>query len=500
MSASRPFGAVAAICVVASVVVGGVVVGGCVARGEASVLLSVVGAGGADGLVGVRARLTLSDSSGRHPALRLRLNDVLTDGVEAKDVPLPCDENGCGSVIDVDPGTYDVELVVSALDRCTIRGDVLRYTGTFSVRPWDTANATLELVDASFDGDDDGVIDVLEASGCGRFDIDDGIGAPSACGPGREGCCPESSPLIGGQMFFAGGPVTLPYDRDGDDQNDQVVVGPFAIDATEFTWGALARCVAAGVCLAGQPEHPARQILAGGVDPRVPAQGLLPADAEVACGFFGRRLPHDEEWYYAAAVRDDDDGSGTYPFDVDDGVGVGCLPDDPPPAARYRAAGRACGDGTPLPVGSYVDTVVDRGQGTPLADMAGNVAEWTVIAAEVGGDVGDDVDGDGVPDGAAAIALRGGGATSFIQLLENSLVLVFDANDVADVARVRSAAPVAGFRCASDDVLSVDEEPVCPSPDQQDVDDLSVSDGGDAGGSRGDGDPSTGDDVGAGDE
>lgn len=464
--------AVRCIALVSALVAVGV---GCVGRGEATVLVPLVGATDARGLTGVRARLTLTDPKGKNPALRLRINDTVSDGVVAKDVPLPCDDVGCGAVVDVDPGNYDVELVISALDRCTIRGDVLRYTGAFTVAPWDTASASLVLDDASFDADDDGVIDVIEAASCGRFDVDEGMSAPAACGPGREACCPTTSPLVGGQMSFAGGPVTLPYDRDGDDVNDDVVVGPFALDATEFTWGALGRCVAAGVCLPNQPDHPARQILAGGVDPRVPAQGLTPAEAEAACAYYGRRLPLDEEWYYAAAVRDDDVGSGVYPFDVDDGVGVGCLPDDPPPAARYRAAGRSCGDGAPLPVGSYVSTLVERGDGVPLADMAGNVAEWTVIGAAGDNDVdGIDLDGDGVPDGAVAIVLRGGGATSFLQLLENGLPLVFDAVDPADVARLRSAAPVAGFRCASDIAVVIDNEPSCKAPDPSDVADIDV--------------------------
>jgi formylglycine-generating enzyme required for sulfatase activity len=283
-------------------------------------------------------------------------------------------------------------------------------------------------------------------------------------------------------MRFAGGEVTLPYDRDGVGGNDVVVVAPFALDSTEFTFGALARCVAEGLCLPGRPEHPVRQRLAEGVDPRLPVQGLNPVDAAVACAWAGRRLPRDAEWHAAAALRAGGP-PGTYPFDVDGGAPVGCEPDDPPPAARHRAAGRSCGDGEPLPVGSFTTTLVERGEGTPVADLAGNVAEWAIV-----GDVDgvDDVDGDGVPDGAAAVTLRGGGAASFLQLLENGLPVVFDLDDVVDVTRLQAVASVAGFRCASDDVVEVAAEPVCPAPDADAASDTGV-DGGGSGVAPGDG-------------
>lgn len=438
---------------------------GCVGRGEASVLLSFVDAGAVESLVGVRARLTLTDAEGRHPALTVRGVGADDVGVEGVDVPLPCDGDACRGTIVVDPGAYDVALTLSALDRCAARGDVLVFAGQVTVGHWETVGVDLVPAEAAFDDDGDGIISVLEASGCGRFDAVDDAAPARQCGPGREGCCLEASAVAGGQMRFVGGAVTLPYDRDGVAGNDDVTVAPFALDSTEFTFGSLGRCVAAGACLVGRPDHPARVRLADGVDPRLPVTSLSPADAAVACAWAGRRLPKDAEWYAAAALR----GDGTtaaFPFDVDAGVAVGCLAEDPPPAARHRAAGRDCGDGGPLPVGSFLQTLVERGEGTPVADLAGNVAEWTVI-----GSAGvDDVDGDGIPDGATAIALRGGGAASFVQLLENELVLLFDAGDAADVARLAAATAAAGFRCASDDVVAVVDEPVCPAPDPGAVD------------------------------
>jgi formylglycine-generating enzyme required for sulfatase activity len=438
----------------------------CVGRGEAEVLVSFVDAIDNAQLVGVRARVTLTDARGRHPAITLRVPGAEGIGVEGVDVPLPCDDGGCRGGIVVDPGRYDVSLTLSALDRCAVRGDVLRFAGEVEVGHWESDVATLALVDAAFDADEDAVIDVLEASSCGRFDVDEGVSLPRQCGPGREACCPATSPVQGRQMRFAGGDVTLPYDRDGVGGNDVASVAPFALDSTEFTFGVLARCVAAGVCLAGRPEHPARLRLAEGVDARIPVQGLEPIDAAIACAWAGRRLPKDAEWYAAAAMREGG-GQAIYPFDVDAGVPVGCEPDDPPPAARYRAAGRSCGDGQPLPVGSFGQTLVERGAGNPVADLAGNVAEWAVI----GDASGDDLDANGIPDGATAITLRGGGSSSFLQLLENDLPVVFDVADVVDLSRLEAAAAVAGFRCASDDFIPLADEPVCPGPDTDALDD-----------------------------
>ena len=433
---------------------------GCSSRGEASILLPFVGSADVQGLSGVRARLTLTDAKGGHPTLTLRgSGDGEALAVEGLDVPLPCTGDACGATVVIDPGSYAVTLTLSAQDRCRVRGDVLTFSGDVAIGQWETATVVLEPSNASFDADDDGVIDILEAATCGRFDLDEGTLPARVCGPGREACCLDTSPLAGAQMLFAGGPVEVPYDRDGLAGNDVVDVAPFALDSTEFTWGALSRCVAAGVCLAGRPDHPARQRLDAGVDPRLPVQGVSPADAAVACAYTGRRLPTDPEWFFAAAVRDGG-AIARYPFDAD-GLTVGCLPEDPPPSARYRAAGRACGDGEPLPVGSYPGTVVDRGTGAPVADLAGNVAEWTLF-----GDAdGTDLDGDGLLDGASAIGLRGGGATSFVQLLENELLVVFDADDVVDVARLGAAAGVAGFRCASGALVEVQEEPACPAPE-----------------------------------
>ncbi len=415
----------------------------CVGRGDASIVLQGIGDVALRGLVGVRASLTVTAEDGSHPALVF--SEVSNEGVVAVDVPLLCDEVSCGGAINIDPGAYAIELVVSAVDRCGTRGDVLRFEGDVEIGHWQSTAVNLAATDASFDDDRDGIINVLEAASCGRFDLDEGYSAARECSGERAAeCCAPSSLLIGQMQRFNGGTVSLPYDRDGVAGRDQQLVPQFDIDSTEFTYGALSRCVAAGVCLPNQPEHPARVRLAQGVDFLLPVQGLMPADAEIACGFYGRRLVRDAEWHFVAADRGVGNAPGVFPFDVEPGQGVGCTPDDVPPAAAHRANNRACGDGAPLPVGSFPSTVITRGDGPGVVDLAGNVAEWTVL------------------DG--AIGLRGGGASSIVQLLENDIVLVFDDDDSADLARLQAASAVAGFRCAtSTRDIDFSEEPACPT-------------------------------------
>jgi formylglycine-generating enzyme required for sulfatase activity len=404
------------------------------------------------GLSGVQARITFTDDDGKHP-------DASVDGLSgpAVDVPLQCRANGCSLTIAVPAGTWATTVTVSATDRCGTRADVLRFEGTFVSDHWQPGGVTFNATSTAFDVDSDDVIDVLEATTCARFDLDDGQGLPRFCDDQHAACCTDEAALSGGQMTFAGrSDHVLPYDRTGDDVDDVVAVSGFALDATEFTYGALARCVAAGVCLPGQAEHPARAALADGVDPRLPVQGLTPAEAATACAYFDRRLPLDAEWDFAAADRGDAP-RGQYPFDVDAGGSVGCGA-SAVPAAAYQASGVDCGEAVPVPVGTFASSAITRGVGTPVSDMAGNVAEWTVI-----GDANTpDDDEDGVPDGVDAVVLRGGGVTGFAEQLENDFVLLFD--DAGDFDRIKAVSAVAGFRCAADADVA-DDEPECPVRD-----------------------------------
>lgn len=419
----------------------------CRERGDAN-NVSLPSDGAFVGLRDVQARLTLTDAADTHP--EMRVTSVSDLWFVALDVPLPCDGDICRATIDVDVGSYKALLIISAVDRCGSRRNVLRYTGRVESDHWQSVDVSLDLESAAFDADNDGVIDVLEATACGRFDLDDGIALPRFCDPVGESCCIDEVGLSGGQMTFAGRAAhTLPYDHDGVAGDDVVTVGEFVLDSTEFTWGALERCVAAGACLENQPEHPARLALVAGVDRALPVQGLTPTQAAAACAWFGRRLPRDAEWDFAAADR----GTGPrarFPFDVNVGTAVGCTVSDAAPAAAFRAAGRACGDGKPVRVGSFITSAVTRGVGTPVSELAGNVAEWTVIGS-----------GDGSVDEADFVVLRGGGVSSFLELLENDLPLVFAVGD--DDARIATISAIAGFRCAADVVDTTPAEPACPA-------------------------------------
>ncbi len=431
------------------------VVAGCQKPGGAEVLVGLVPPGQQGALRGVEARLTLTDKDGEHPRLQL-LGVPGADGVDVvgEDVPLGCDDFGCGGNVSVDAGDYDAVLTLSALDRCDSRADVLRYTGPVAVGHWDSQVVDLDLDDAAFDDDDDGVFNVFEASACGRFDFSEGVSPPRHCGDGGVDCCDGVSDVEGAMVVISGGETTLPYDTDA----GLVAVDEFSLDATEVTYGMLERCVLAGTCLQNRPENVARARLDTPIDRRLPVTGLLPVDAAAVCAAFGKRLPHDREWDFAAADRDG--VRAKYPIDVDDGAVISCRETGLPPAAAHQQFGADC-PSAPLPVGSYPSST-QRG----LADLAGNVAEWT-LSRGTGADV-DDADNDGVPDGAVAVVLRGGGVASFVELLENDLPLVFNVDDAGDRAALAAAAPDVGFRCAVDGALaSVPEatEQECPNGD-----------------------------------
>lgn len=437
MRRAVPFVVAAAVVAIAS---------SCAERTEAEDLQLLVDLSGSslDGLRAARMRITITDDRGSHPDIVL--TDVDDATAEAIDIPLVCAADRCEARLSIGAGDYDVVATLSAVDRCGTRADLLAYAGRVSVGHWASSTVRLQPSDAGFDADDDGVVDLLEAVSCGRFDLDDGPGLPHACSADDDTCCIDEAGSSGGQMVFAGrADHVLPYDLDGAAGNDTVAVAPFAIDSTEMTWGAVRRCVDAGACFAEDAEHPVRRALVDGVDAATPARGLSPVEADGVCAFFGKRLARDREWDFVAADR----GAAPrarYPFEVDvDADAIGCLATDAPPAAAHRASGRACGDGEPVRVGSFVASAITRGTGTPVSELAGNVAEWTIV--------GDDV------DEATHVVLRGGGAGSFVELLENDLPLVFRVGD--DDARIAAVSSVAGFRCTSDVSVAV-EEPTCP--------------------------------------
>jgi formylglycine-generating enzyme required for sulfatase activity len=432
------------------------------------------------GLSGVTATLSIEDDDGQ-PAT-FDVFDRAGVAYRARgSVELGCpdgvDGAVCSAEVVLDPGAYLFALAIAQRDRCDTSSTTLTLSSGAQpiafVRD-DAVNVPLAIDRTDFDDDGDGIVNALEPVVCGRFDVADGALPPRYCAGGDDDpCCAGApSPLQGQRAVFGGAYRTA----DG----AEVTIAPFALDATELTWRALSRCVAAGACLAGQRDHAARARLRDpALDLDAPVTGLVPRDAAALCAWRGGRLPDDAEWDFAAAARPDG-GRATYPFDLPPETGPGaiaCREGEGGVAVNHAARGRAC-PGAPTAVGSYPSTFVERGAGSPVADLAGNVGEWTVRRGAVGG-AGDDpaVPDDGpvtvdsatdpFPDGVVEVDVRGGSADGIVELLENDVVVRVARTAPGAGQRLGALASTTGVRCAfdvSDDddgaALPV-EEPAC---------------------------------------
>ena len=178
--------------------------------------------------------------------------------------------------------------------------------------------------------------------------------------PGTAPSAP-SAPATGevpGMVFIAGGKFA--------GHN----VGAFYIDTTEVTVAAYARCVADGQC---KPASRKRKLRARAAfksedcnvdDPDRqdhPINCVEQAQAIAYCAAVGKRLPDEWEWEWAARGRDE---QRTYPWGQ-----------EKPNCERVVMDGGWDGCGSPgtRPVGSKPQGNTRDG----LADMAGNVGEWT---------------------------------------------------------------------------------------------------------------------------
>ncbi|HEX3699024.1 MAG TPA: SUMF1/EgtB/PvdO family nonheme iron enzyme [Polyangia bacterium] len=133
----------------------------------------------------------------------------------------------------------------------------------------------------------------------------------------------------------------------------------FAIDRTEVTRAAYARCVAARRC---KPASVSIEAITTD-DARLPATGVSWRDAQAYCGFAGGRLPTEAEWEKAARGHDGRD----YPW----GDGAAC---DKANWGNFDGEG-PCADvnpGHPVAVGQYPTGASPYG----VLDLAGNVWEW----------------------------------------------------------------------------------------------------------------------------
>jgi hypothetical protein len=147
-------------------------------------------------------------------------------------------------------------------------------------------------------------------------------------------------------------------------------VGAFYMDTTEVTVAAYARCVADGQC---KPASRKRKLRARAAfksddcnvnDPGRqdhPINCVEQAQAIAYCAAVGKRLPDEWEWEWAARGRDE---QRTYPWGQ-----------EKPNCERAVMDGGWDGCGSPgtRPVGSKPQGNTRDG----LADMAGNVGEWT---------------------------------------------------------------------------------------------------------------------------
>lgn len=139
------------------------------------------------------------------------------------------------------------------------------------------------------------------------------------------------------------------------------IEAPLTIMKYQVTAASYAICVAEGACAPAEPSATGSG--------NVPATGVSFADATGYAEWLSLKtgvtwtLPTDAQWAYAADERFTDDALGT--------------PTTGDPAQRwltsYRegAARQATRDAVPLPLGSFGENA------NGLADMAGNVWEWT---------------------------------------------------------------------------------------------------------------------------
>jgi formylglycine-generating enzyme required for sulfatase activity len=219
--------------------------------------------------------------------------------------------------------------------------------------------------------EDDGSHDLLcarepEARGCPWARIDEGYGDEGVWGnrdphtmglpePAAPERCPESA-VMGQMIEIPAGEFVM-----GCDDVDSKVCGKaerrrvrvdlpaFAIDRTEVTQAAYARCIEAGACTAP----------AGGFSPTLacthPVVNVSWKQASQYCAWQDKRLPTEAEWEKAARGTDE----RVYPWG-----------DEAPTCEHANFEG--CGLRAAQPVASHPAGASPYG----VMDMAGNVREW----------------------------------------------------------------------------------------------------------------------------
>jgi len=177
------------------------------------------------------------------------------------------------------------------------------------------------------------------------------------------------------------GPFTQGSTQGEEDERPvrKVTLKAFAIDRTEVTRAAYARCVDAGPCKAPTVTEG---------DGNLPVTGVGWDDARAYCKFAGGRLPTEAEWEKAARGAD----GREYPWGNDADCARGNW-------GSFEGEGPCAGKnpGRPVAVGSFPTGASPYG----ALDMGGNVWEW----------VADKYDGDAET---TRRVVRGGSCCSFL--------------------------------------------------------------------------------------
>jgi formylglycine-generating enzyme required for sulfatase activity len=166
----------------------------------------------------------------------------------------------------------------------------------------------------------------------------------------------------GARVTIPGGTFTQGSTHEDDERPvRKTSVKPFAIDTTEVTRGAYAKCVAAHKCKPAEP--PPAEVASDPQLPKLPVTGVDWSDAQAFCRYAGGRLPTEAEWEKAA--RGDD--AREYPWGND----TDCARAN---WGNFQGEG-PCADknpGHPVAVGQYAGGASPYG----VMDMGGNVWEW----------------------------------------------------------------------------------------------------------------------------